>query len=77
VVRIEPLQLTYRLDYMLSERAAHGVQVCVLVWDETSLGIALGSTTSWLESLNLKFIKVVKHPKSFPLTHHQKIVIID
>lgn len=51
LVKKKPLKLRYRLDEMLKERADKGVQIKVLVWDETSLGITIGSghTKSWLE----------------------------
>lgn len=40
---IHPLDKKNRLDHILLERARAGVKVYCLIWDESNLGINLGS----------------------------------
>ncbi|KAN0049979.1 hypothetical protein ACTA71_003077 [Dictyostelium dimigraforme] len=69
-----------RLDRILTEKAKEGVKVYVLMWNETNLGVQLGSrhAKNWLEGCHSN-IHVIRHPKRYPLSwsHHQKNAIID
>ncbi|KAK5582590.1 hypothetical protein RB653_004175 [Dictyostelium firmibasis] len=69
-----------RLDRVLTEKAKEGVKVYVLMWNETNLGVQLGSrhAKNWLEGCHSN-IHVIRHPKRYPLSwsHHQKNAIID
>ncbi|KYQ92917.1 phospholipase D1 [Tieghemostelium lacteum] len=76
----EEKQLKSRLDKILTERAEQGVKIRILVWNETNIGVQLGSghAKRWLESCHPN-IEVIRHPKIYPLSwsHHQKSVVID
>ncbi|EGC38173.1 hypothetical protein DICPUDRAFT_149141 [Dictyostelium purpureum] len=69
-----------RLDRILTEKAKEGVKVYVLMWNETNLGVQLGSRHGkhWLEGCHSN-IHVIRHPKRYPLSwsHHQKSAVID
>eukprot|EP01133_Synstelium_polycarpum_P014272 gene14272-16846_t len=69
-----------RLDRLLTERAKAGVKVYILMWNETNLGIQLGTKHSmrWFQSCHPN-ISVIRHPRMYPLSwsHHQKCVVID
>ncbi|EGG14833.1 phospholipase D1 [Cavenderia fasciculata] len=71
----------YRLDHLLYKKAAEGVKIYILIWDETIIAGDLGSrfVKSLFEKLHSRNIKVVRHPHLLPLSwsHHQKIVVID
>lgn len=76
---VYPLDKRFRLDQILLERAQAGVKVCVLIWDESNLGVNLGSRYAkiTLEKLH-KNIRVIRHPRfSLTWSHHQKTVIVD
>jgi phosphatidylserine/phosphatidylglycerophosphate/cardiolipin synthase-like enzyme len=69
-----------RLDLVLKARAAAGVRVYILLWNETKLTLDLNSgyTEMYLESLH-ENIKVIRHPVVTPMkwSHHQKILCVD
>eukprot|EP01113_Clastostelium_recurvatum_P048964 TRINITY_DN8_c1_g1_i6.p1 TRINITY_DN8_c1_g1~~TRINITY_DN8_c1_g1_i6.p1 ORF type:complete len:1235 (+),score=360.26 TRINITY_DN8_c1_g1_i6:102-3806(+) len=75
-----PLDESHRLDNVLLERAKAGINVYILVWEETSFSLQLGSkfTKDYLEGLHPN-IHVLRHPRFTPLmwSNHQKSVIID
>ncbi|EFA79461.1 phospholipase D1 [Heterostelium album PN500] len=72
--------LATRLDRLLTKKAKDGVKVHVLMWNETNVGVQLGTkhASKWLENCHPN-IQVIRHPKIYPLSwsHHQKSVIID
>ena len=65
---------------LLKRKAEKGVNVYILVWNETKVASALNSlhTKKQLEKLHPN-IKVLCHPASAPLywSHHQKVVVVD
>lgn len=69
-----------RLDRILTEKAKEGVKVYILMWNETNLGVQLGSghAKRWFQSCHPN-IHVIRHPKRYPLSwsHHQKCAVID
>ncbi|KAF2070349.1 hypothetical protein CYY_008336 [Polysphondylium violaceum] len=69
-----------RLDRVLTEKAKEGVKIYILMWNETNLGVQLGSghAKRWFQSCHPN-IHVIRHPKRYPLSwsHHQKCAVID
>ncbi len=69
-----------RLDTLLQEKAAEGVRVYCLIWNETKLTLDLNShfSETYLESLHPN-IRVMRHPTITPMkwSHHQKTLIVD
>jgi transcription antitermination factor NusG len=69
-----------RLDMMLQRKANEGVQICVLIWNETKVAVNLNSQHSqqYLENLHPS-IKIIRHPLVAPVkwSHHQKILVVD
>ena len=53
-----------RLDHLLLERANAGVKVCVLIWDESNLGVNLNSR--WAKLVLEKLHKYSALPSPFP-----------
>eukprot|EP01119_Soliformovum_irregulare_P010392 TRINITY_DN2550_c0_g1_i1.p1 TRINITY_DN2550_c0_g1~~TRINITY_DN2550_c0_g1_i1.p1 ORF type:complete len:1296 (-),score=384.75 TRINITY_DN2550_c0_g1_i1:28-3915(-) len=68
-----------RLDQILKSRAEKGIQIYVLLWNESvSLNLKSLNTKKRLESLHPN-IRVVRHasPEGVTWSHHQKICVID
>eukprot|EP01132_Coremiostelium_polycephalum_P014983 gene14983-18143_t len=69
-----------RLDRLLTEVAKKGVKIYILMWNETNLGIQLGTNhiQRWFEGCHQN-IHVIRHPRIYPLawSHHQKCCVID
>lgn len=70
-----------RLDHVLLQQARRGVQIVILLWNETKLAFAYNNNNAKavLESLHPN-IRVSTFPSSTgPLTwsNHEKIVIVD
>eukprot|EP01125_Pyxidicula_operculata_P003698 TRINITY_DN1494_c0_g2_i1.p1 TRINITY_DN1494_c0_g2~~TRINITY_DN1494_c0_g2_i1.p1 ORF type:complete len:2944 (-),score=819.76 TRINITY_DN1494_c0_g2_i1:104-8935(-) len=79
-----PLKDEDRLDIILRKKAEEGVQISILIWNETKIATTLNSeyVQKKMEDLNppgTNNIKVQRHPFSYPVkwSHHQKILVID
>lgn len=69
------------LKDVLLDLAKRGVKICILIWNEFSLGSSTNSsyTKNTLNALHSN-IKVIRHPKGnlqIYWSHHEKMVIID
>eukprot|EP00026_Physarum_polycephalum_P002236 Phypoly_transcript_02241.p1 GENE.Phypoly_transcript_02241~~Phypoly_transcript_02241.p1 ORF type:complete len:888 (+),score=134.49 Phypoly_transcript_02241:1-2664(+) len=69
----------YRLDWLLLKKAKEGVQVYVILWDETKIAVFKGSKRAQ-EMLEMHpNIHVIRHPPFTPIywSHHQKLAVVD
>lgn len=69
----------YRLDYLLMQKAREGIQVYIILWDETKIAMFKGSKRAQEMLETHPNIHVIRHPPFTPLywSHHQKLVVID
>jgi len=68
-----------RIDYLLQKKAAQGIKIYVLLWDETFPARNFSAyNRKHLESLH-ENIACIRHPRFQPLvlSHHQKFVVVD
>lgn len=75
--RDENSGLEYRLDMLLKKKADEGVQIYVIVWNETKIAMSLDSayTQSVLHSLSHN-VYVLRHPLSVPVNCLNKIFFL-
>ena len=74
------MDVRYRLDYVLRQKAQEGVKVYILIYKEIKWAIGLQSKYAkrTLRSLHPN-IKVMRHPHMGTLlwAHHEKLLVID